>query len=424
MKKTGILAVLLLMTVVLNGCMLSVKPAETALESDEIPKTETAANSNPDDTGFEITRADHADYYKFYDDIIINSLTEDGFKVISPVNIYTCMSLVTQTAGEGTQKQLLDALGASDADDLCKRTKSITASYYRDEAFIKVLPGNSLWLDDRFDTKRECLDKLKKDYGAYIRKGSFRDEKYISDMKKWLSDKTGGLLDENLNIEIGDDDRAMLLSTLYMSARWKDGFYYDTSDKTLFNDTAPCTYMKCVNDGCVYIGEDFTAYEKPLLDYQGAMWLFLPNEDKTVYDVIRDRPSEYIFSEQKKAKTNVEVHLTVPKFDVKSNKSMNEALQACGITDIFKYGSASDFSPLSDEPLFISGVAHGARVKADNEGMEAAAYTGVTYAAECADPAEEPEKYYFNVYRTFLFIITDSNNVPLFAGVVGDAEVE
>lgn len=429
MKKTGFLSVLLLMTVVLNGCMLSVKPADTGFDSSNVPETRVTANetnteTKTDDVTFVITPSHSADYYKFYDDIIINSLTDGGFKVMSPVNIYTCMSLVAGTAGGTTQKELTDALGASDEEDLRAKTKAVIGSFYKDTEFIKILPGNSIWLDNGFDTKQECIDKLKSDYGAYIGKGSFTDGEYLSEMKKWLSEKTGGLLDEDINIEVGENDRAMLLSTLYMSARWENEFYYDTSDKTLFNDTASCTYMKCTEDGCVYTGEDFTAYKKDLLNYQGAMWLFLPNEDKTVYDVINGRPVEYIFSKQKKAKTNLEVHLTVPKFDVKSNKSINEALQACGITDIFKYGSASDFSPLSDEPLFISGVSHGARVKADNEGMEAAAYTGVTYAAECADPAEEPEKYYFNVYRTFLFIITDSNNVPLFAGTVDDVSVK
>ena len=425
MKKTGFTAILLLLIIILNSCMLAVTPYESGTDDTkpEIPETEsgTVTETGTDDKTTVLPRAYNADYYKFYDDIMINTLKEDGLSVVSPVNIYTCMSLLAQTAAGNTQKQMLDALGASDADDLAEKTKNIISSFYRDEEFMKTFSGNSLWLDDRLNVKEDCVNKLKKEYGAKIGEGSFKDQKFIDEMTKWLSDQTGGLLDGKINIEADDDTRAMLLSTLYLSARWRDEFYYDSSDKTRFNDNVYCNYMKNTENGRVYFGDNFTAYRKDMLDYKGAVWFFLPNEDSTVYDVIKSRPIEYIFNGEKKVKNGLEVHLTVPEFDVYSDGNLNGALSACGITEAFS--ETASFLPLSDDPLLIDAVSHAARVKVNWEGVEAAAYTGVTYAAAAADPQEEPEKYYFDLYRTFLFVITDRNDVPLFAGTVGDEDV-
>ena len=420
------ISILLISATVMSGCMPAVTPYESGSDDTipEISKTEsmTVKETETDDKTTVLPRANNADYYKFYDDIMINTLKDGGLKVVSPVNIYTCMSLVAQTAAGNTQKQILDALGASDAADLAENTKKITASFYRNEEFMKTLSANSLWLDDRLNVKEDCVNKLKKEYGAKIGKGSFKDQKYIDEMKKWLSDQTGGLLDGRINIEADYDTRAMLLSTLYLSARWKDEFYYDSSDKTRFNDNVYCNYMKNTENGYVYFGDNFTAYKKEMLDYKGSVWFFLPNEDSTVYDVIKNRPIEYIFNGEKKVKGGLEVHLTVPEYDVYSDGNLNDALSACGITDAFS--ETANFLPLSDDPLLIDAVAHAARVKVNWEGVEAAAYTGVTYAAAAADPDGEPEKYYFNLYRTFLFVITDRNDVPLFAGIVGDDGVK
>ncbi len=414
------ISILLISATVMSGCMPAVRPYASAPESADAVNSESGTATGQ--TTVDISRANNADYYKFYDDIIINTLKEDGMNVVSPVNIYCCTSLLAQTAAGNTQKQMLDALGASDSADLSEKTKKITASFYRNEEFMKTLSANSLWLDDRLNVKEDCADKLKKEYAAHIGKGRFSDEKYLAEMNRWLSEKTGGLLDGKVKKEADDKTRVMLLSTLYLSARWDDVFYYDSDDKTLFNEKTVCRYMKCVSMDTVYFGDGFTAYKKPFLDYDGAVWLFLPDEDKTVYDVISKRPVEYIFSKNKTVKNGLEVHLTVPEFDVCSDGKLNGALKSCGISDAFD--ARADFSPLTDEPLLIDAVTHAARVKADREGLEAAAYTGVTYAPGSAKPQKEPEKYNYDLYRTFFFVITDINDVPLFAGIVGDDGVK
>ena len=78
---------------------------------------------------------------------------------------------------------------------------------------------------------------------------------------------------------------------------------------------------------------------------------------------------------------------SVPKFDVKSSTELNEVLQALGVTDAFDMTEA-DFTPLTANGAFLSSAMQAARVKIDEEGVEAAAYTELV----CADSAMRSEE--------------------------------
>ena len=67
------------------------------------------------------------------------------------------------------------------------------------------------------------------------------------------------------------------------------------------------------------------------------------------------------------------------------------------------------------DEIFVSQVEHAARVKIDEEGCEAAAYTVMIACGSAMPPREEVE---FTVDRPFLFVITGRDGLPLFIGVV------
>ena len=76
-------------------------------------------------------------------------------------------------------------------------------------------------------------------------------------------------------------------------------------------------------------------------------------------------------------------------------------------------------SPLTDlDGIFVSSVKHAARVKIDEKGCEAAAFTIIT--GEGASMPPEYPKYEFNADRPFAFVITGLDGLPLFMGSVYD----
>ena len=110
------------------------------------------------------------------------------------------------------------------------------------------------------------------------------------------------------------------------------------------------------------------------------------------------------------------INQSVPKFDVVSDMSLVEELMELGVTDVFD-SSKSDFSPLTKDmtEIYVSQVEHAARVKIDEEGCEAAAYTAIILCGAAMPPEEEVD---FVLNRPFLFAITGTDGLPLFLGVV------
>ena len=66
---------------------------------------------------------------------------------------------------------------------------------------------------------------------------------------------------------------------------------------------------------------------------------------------------------------------------------------------------------------------HAARVKVDENGCEAAAFTAVTVEATAARPEELPVVE-MDLNRPFGFLITGAEGLPLFVGVVNTVAEE
>ena len=110
---------------------------------------------------------------------------------------------------------------------------------------------------------------------------------------------------------------------------------------------------------------------------------------------------------------------TVPRFDVKSSVDLKDVLKALGVTDAFDENVA-DFTPLTDSGAVVSSVMQAARVKIDEDGVEAAAYTEIVADTTAAE--EPPPVVEMNLNRPFLFVILNHANVPLFVGTVQTIE--
>ena len=169
-------------------------------------------------------------------------------------------------------------------------------------------------------------------------------------------------------------------------------------------------------------GENYTVAE---LGFRGgqSMRFLLPDEGTTLESLLADGSAVggLMIYDMGVMLPSAEIHWSVPKFDVDSSLELTDALKALGVTDVFDFNKA-DFSPLIDKEKFDEGVAvtqvqHAARVKIDEKGCEAAAFTAITADATAAMPEELPVVE-MNLNRPFAFLITGVDGLPLFLGTV------
>jgi serine protease inhibitor len=241
-------------------------------------------------------------------------------------------------------------------------------------------------------------------------------------LRTWLNEQTGGLLEEQSeNTKMEPSTVFALASTLYFAAGWDAEFSEkDTADSVFHakNEDLTVPFMNQTDEmGVYYWGENFGAVCLYLTS--GSMWLILPDEGKTVEDVLAS--SEYLEMTRSPAdwknKKSLKVNLSMPKFDISSQADLIVGMKKLGLTDVF-ISSKSDFSPMTDAmELYVSKIDHAVRVAVDEEGVLAAAYT-VIMTEPGGVPSIPDDEIDFVLDRPFMFVVSSRNALPLFTGVV------
>ena len=323
----------------------------------------------------------------------------------------------------GGDPQLLEALNTDSLEALRSQTNALWNVCYRDKD-NRCLLANSLWLDDDLSYHQQTMDTLAQHHYTSVYQGDFGTKKTNRDISSWLNQNTGGLLKDSAdNIQLPADTVFALYSTIFFRAKWSSEFRSSENTEGVFHSPAgdtDCTYMnKARIQGNYYWGGDFGAISLSMKD-GSQMWLILPDEGKTVEDVLS--AGEYarmIFGGQRENAKYMFINLSLPKFDIRSGGDLKEDLQALGVTDVFDPGKADFSAAVSgfDDSVWLSAVNQSTRVAVDEKGVTAASYIELP-AAGAAQPPEEIIDFILD--RPFLFVVTNYANVPLFAGVVNE----
>lgn len=343
--------------------------------------------------------------------------------VCSPVNIYMALAMLAETTDGNSREQILTLLNAQNIESLREQAGNVWLAHYNDDGLTTSILGNSLWLDEAYSYNEETARLLAEKYYASVFRGDLGSEKMNQALQSWLSEQTGGLLDETIqDVNFTQKTVLGLASTVFYQVQWIDRFSEKNNTQGIFHSTTgdqDVTYMRqTLLYGPYYWGADFGAIELSLED-GGRMWLILPDEGLTPEDLLESgNAMEFIMGNpyEYADKTSIKVNLSVPKFDVDSDMLLNEQLKALGITDVFDELKA-DFSPIIalDDGGYVDSVQHAARVSIDEEGVSAAAFTVIQRCGAAMPPEEE---MHFTLDRPFLFVIESNDGLPLFAGVV------
>lgn len=341
--------------------------------------------------------------------------TNSENRVYSPISLYAALSMLTEMTDGETKRQVMALLGAADSETLRQTVRDLWLSAYIDDGKSVCRLANGAFLRESADVKQEAVDALVDWYYASTYRVPMGTEEADKAIAGWLNQNTGGLLSEETgNIRTDGNDLLRLYNTIYYKSSWRDAFESSRTREDVFtaaNGAKQKTeFMHRTESGSYRKGDGYTAAPRSL-NY-GRMVFVLPDEGVTPESLLQ---RQGLLTELTGDYNAAELVWSVPKFDVKSSTELNGVLQVLGVTDAFDMAEA-DFTPLTDNGAFLSSAMQAARVKIDEEGVEAAAYTEIV----CADSAmmEVPPTVEMDLDRPFLFVIFDNSNVPLFVGTV------
>lgn len=339
----------------------------------------------------------------------------------SPMNLYFALGMLSEVTEGESRESVLNLLGSSDINSLRKQAKAIWNANYSDDGVSTSLLGSSIWIDNSLTVYDAPLNSLKDNYLASAYYGDIGSEEVNLALRSWLNKHTGDFLKESVNdLELDPATLLALASTVYFKDRWDMEFGKGSTEKDIFyaaENEVEAEFMKGWEFGDFYVSDNFSAFKKGFKS-GGGMWFILPDESISVESILNeDKTLSFIANNGEGANSKeILVNLSIPKFDVTSDLDLKEGLKNLGLSDLFTYGKA-DFSALTDTGLAVSSVKQSARVKIDEEGVEAAAYIVITADGGAFLPDDEVD---FILNRPFIYVITGADGLPLFVGVINN----
>ena len=359
-------------------------------------------------------RPDDGAVRRFADRTAAEIFTGSENTVYSPISLYVALGMLAELTDGQTRQQVMDLLDAADGEALRQQIRKLWMSVYQDGDAVCRL-ANAAFLREKADVKQTAVDTLAQWYYASSYRLPMGTAEADEAIASWLNQQTGGLLSEATGeIRTEPENLLRLYNTIYYKAGWREPFESSQTETDTFTAAdggkQQADFLQKRDEGSYRKGEGYTA--APMALRYGQMVFVLPKEGVTPESLLQ---RQGFLSELAGDYDRAERVWSVPKFDVKSTVDLKGALQALGVTDAFDEVKA-DLTPLTDDDAVVTSVMQAARVKIDEEGVEAAAYTEIV--ADNTAAIEPPPVVEMDLDRPFLFVIFDGNHVPLFVGTV------
>ncbi|MXV72711.1 serpin family protein, partial [Candidatus Poribacteria bacterium] len=282
--------------------------------------------------------------------------------------------------------------------------------------------ANSLWARQGVPFKQDFLQWNTEYFGAEIATLNFMDPSTLTTINQWVNTNTNGKITKILD-EINTDMVLFLINAIYFKGAWQTEFDPSHTREGAFylitGAEKQVPMMTRTGDYPYYENheEKFQAISLPYGDGRISMYIFLPYRESnlnTFLDALNTENWENWISQFHEQ----EIFLSMPKFKLEYEKTLNNPLKSLGMGIAFASGLA-DFSRMADlevlgQNLYIGEVLHKAVVEVNEEGTEAAPVTSVGIRATSAPPE-------FIANRPFFFAIRDNETkTVLFMGSVVD----
>jgi serpin B len=345
-----------------------------------------------------------------------------GNLVFSPDSIAAALAMTGTGAVGDTADQIARALHLGPAANL-PASGRLQQTIIADQAAVAhgsseapiLNIANGLFVGQGLVLEAPFTTDLAQWFGASPQIVDFRTPGAIEAINAWANQQTHGLIPHILS-ELSPQTLLALANAIYLKATWSEKF-----DE---NETRPAPFRKEGRRSSAEFMHDTQSL--PYAAGRGYAAVAIPYRDSTLslLVVLPRRESLPRLERQLDARTldrivatlkPHDVRLSLPRFHLQVQTTLNAPLERLGIRDAFAEGAA-DFSGITQTaPLRISEVLHAADFKIDERGTEAAAVTLGLFRSLSAIRYRHVVD--FNANHPFLFFLRDDHTgALLFAG--------
>ena len=407
MKKKLLLIVILIFSIFSISCTAKEENPQKGNDDIEISKRDDVKTNNS-----------FSSSVTYFGKNILTKKYNKNNTVVSPLSLHLAFDMVYNGAEGETETEMRKTLGYPsnmDKKSISEQSKAIMDNLKSNDSMTLEI-ANSLWAKKGFKIKKSFIDNSKKYFYAEVKNNA--DPKL---MNKWVSSKTHKKINKIVNEGVNID--TALINAIYFNGNWVDKFNKDsTQDRdftTLDKQKIKVPTMYKCDDMPYYENKKYQAVR---LDYKGnkmSMFVFLPNEKKSIDDFVKDfSQDEFLNVYKNLSRTNLELYL--PKFKTECSFELSETVKKLGMKSAFD--GRANFNGIA-EKLCISEIIHKTYIDVNESGTEAAAVTAIVMNCTALPFEEEVKPKCMRVDRPFFFVLSDNDsNIPVFMGVITKPE--
>ena len=345
--------------------------------------------------------------YRFFKEI---AREENKSFVLSPLSVEYVLAMLCNF-GDSIDDVLIQSLGIENGE-----VKPLNEYYSYIMRALKDADNTvSFNLANAFIYNNKLFDIRKADYyssaatnyyDALIEGFDFANDNVAERVNSWASKNTNGVIPSLLDHELSPSIVALFLNAVYFKGAWNSEIDFKTADtkKDKFyigeNQTVSVPYMSLTSE---IQRKKISTYDSVRLPYGNGSFvldIFLPDASTNFADFIQGICGDE-FSNT--GYIPVKTHLKIPKFELKNDFKLNDALEEMGIMR-------------SLGKLGVGSVAQKTNMRVDESGAEAAAVTIALISGSNLN--SKPQTYEFYANRPFVYMIREtSTGAILFMGV-------
>jgi serine protease inhibitor len=322
--------------------------------------------------------------------------------VVSPYSVYKAFAMAYAGAAGETREEIKRVFGFG--DDPCAVERASPGVEDAASAWFQ----KDLYVAERYAEKVSCL-------GAEVRRVDFKGDyrAALAEINRWVEEKTRGYVKDLVPVDYpgGQDIRVVLVSALFFNGSWWPERFAKIG-KREFQGVGPVEYMALNLRSCGdpslrgRVAPDLAVVELRFEKTDVAMYVVMP---KSLRDYVEGLTYEKLWRDLSNLTDEV-ASVKMPLFQAQFRASVKSILSDMGIRLAFDPRRA-DFSLITDrERLYIDDVFHGAYVRADENGVVAAAATGVVMKPVCLKEGGVEVV----IDKPFLFVLTDKKTHTIY----------
>jgi serine protease inhibitor len=343
-----------------------------------------------------------------------------GNSCFSPYSVASALGLTAQAASGQTARELVELLAGGDPDiakqaDLLRTAATLAEQSGRETPVLEV--ANTLWADQEVPIVEDFATELAAWPRGEVKPAPFAADPEAarrlinSEVARTTRDLIPHLLDPG---SLDPDTVACLVNALYLKTSWTHPFKEtDDADFHSPSGTRRVPTMRQAEQLGYASAGGWQLVDLPAVGRVMAT-ILLPDGDLAEQESTMD---ESRLGDLLAAKASRLVRFAMPRFKLDTRAKLAGALAELGVRTMFDRADA-DFSRLTPvDPVWVDDVVHQAVLRLDEQGLEGAAATAVTFRTLSMITAPPVEVV---VDRPFLLLVrhAETGVVYFFARVV------